>query len=155
MSVVPMLIGPALGHYSRLLPIFCNLNYQFYKLIFLLQSKTKDCSPSYYYWIKPSFVDLAIRTLTNFIIPHLPALISYYYSSTRTVHSGHTPLRGMLKHRLLSPFPRDFDLAGLGWDLRIYTSKAFPVVLMLLVQIPHFENIDLQQDDPLLYRFPK
>lgn len=52
---------------------------------------------------------------------------------------------GLLKHKFLppptprSPPPADSDLEqGLGWEFAFVTSSQ--VTLMLLVQVPHFEN---------------
>ena len=77
-------------------------------------------------------------------LPYWPPFTSHYYSLARTIYSGdslyHTNLEHLLKCRFLSPFPRDFKLASLWWDPRICISKSLLVVLILLVQVPHFKK---------------
>ena len=54
-------------------------------------------------------------------------------------HAGKSP-GGLVKMQVADSTPRESDSVGLGWDLRIEFLTSSQMILMLLVQGPHFEN---------------
>lgn len=54
------------------------------------------------------------------------------------MHQNH--LKGLLKYSLQGPVPQVWHLLELGLGLRNCILKTFPLILMLLIQMPQFKN---------------
>lgn len=130
-----------LGRVNICMPDLFSLKHRICVHIDMINAIMVHCGASFYHPIRWAdsfeYLDLTMKMLAFLIL-----LANYCLGQRSTNISRHQnhPER-LLKHRFLGPAPRGSDSVGLGNGLRFCISISFQVVLMLLVQGPHFDMV--------------